>query len=85
MAKDWIEESKSDSKSSWESGSNKDVKMGRPSIPKEKKRRPRFTMNMNDSEYRLIESAAEQLGIPIAVYIRQQAIIAAEKHTLNKI
>lgn len=39
MAKDWITESKSDSKSSWESGSNnKEVKMGRPSIPEEKKK-----------------------------------------------
>ena len=85
MAKDWITESKSDSKSSWESGSNnKEVKMGRPSIPEEKKRKPRFTMNMNDSEYKLIEEAAEQLGVPVAVYIRQQELLAAEKQISKK-
>ena len=82
MAKDWITESKTDTQSSWESGTvRKNVKMGRPSVPDAKKRKPRFTMNMNDAEYQLIEDAAEQQGLPIAVYIRQQAIIAAEKQT----
>lgn len=41
-------------------------------------------MNMNDSEYKLIEEAAEQLGVPVAVYIRQQALLAAEKQISQK-
>lgn len=82
MTKNWIEETKQDPSSSWESGTeNKEIKLGRPEMPANQKRKGRFTMNMNDAEFELIEGVAKRLGMPMAVYIRQQALLAAEKMT----
>ncbi|MCF2922882.1 hypothetical protein L1264_20700 [Pseudoalteromonas sp. APAL1] len=79
MTKNWIEETKQDPNSSWESGTeSKDTKLGRPEMPANQKRKGRFTMNMNDAEFELIEGVAKRLGMPVAVYIRQQALLAAE-------
>lgn len=81
MSKNWIEETKQDPNSSWESGTEKKSnKLGRPEIPSNEKRRARFSLNLNDSEFELIEGVAKRLGMPVAVYIRQQALLAAEEY-----
>jgi len=83
MTKNWIEETKQDTSSSWESGNTPDAKnngiMGRPKKSKAEKRRPRFTMNLNDHEFDLISTVCENDGVPVAQFMRQLAIKEAKR------
>lgn len=48
--------------------------VGRPTKKQSEKRKPRVMINVNDAEYTLLEDICTDLGVPIAVFIREQAL-----------
>jgi hypothetical protein len=78
--KAWIEQQKEDSNtSSWESSQeHTPLKTGRPKKDPKDKRKPRFNINLSDDEFSLITEAAEELGVPVATFVRQQALKKAK-------
>ena len=77
MTKDWIKKHQ-DSESSWESGQKKQS-TGRPKVPEDKKRKPRFTVNLTDEEFSEIQAAAEKEGISQAAYVRAATLKKARE------
>lgn len=52
-------------------------KRGRPEIPEEEKRKPRFLMKLNDAEYELIQQAA---GAKVSTWARETLLRAAKRN-----
>jgi hypothetical protein len=79
MSKDWIKKHQKSEKSSWEAGEQEAQQMGRPKVSDSEKRKPRFTMNLNDAELELIQKAAEEMGQSQASFARSAALQKAKK------
>jgi len=77
--KNWITKHQNNEQSSWEAGEQQESRQGRPKVKESKKRKPRFTMNLNDEELALIIEAAEQSGQSQASFSRSSAIKAAKE------
>ena len=78
MAKDWIKKHQ-ESESSWESGEPDQQQLGRPKVVDAKKRKPRFTLNLNDDELTTIQRAADASGESQSAFCRRAALQKAKQ------
>ena len=85
--KDWVKDHQ-ERPPSWGAGENEKVEStepektkpeGRPKLEDSAKRKPRFTMNLNDEELALIHEAAKQNGQTQAAFARNGALQWAKK------
>lgn len=85
--KDWVKDHQ-ERPPSWGAGENEKVEStepekkkpdGRPKLDDAKKRKPRFTMNLNDEEFALIQEVAEMNGRSQAAFAREELLKIAKK------
>lgn len=81
--KEWVKNHKDSDSSSWDSGEKENTQQGRPKVDASKKRKPRFTMNLNEEELSLIQEAAESTGQSQAAFARLAALEKAKKIVSN--
>ena len=55
----WVKDHNKDTKGSYP---EKEAIQGRPKVANKQKRKPRFTVNLNDEEFSLIQEASEACG-----------------------
>ena len=77
---DWVKEHNKDKKGSYP---EKEFTQGRPKVANKQKRKPRFTVNLNDEELLLIQKASDACGQSQASLART-ALIKEAKLILNK-
>lgn len=53
-------------------------RVGRPKKANTDKRKPRIMLNVSDAEFELLSEVCEDLGVPIAVFAREQALKKAK-------
>jgi ribosome-binding protein aMBF1 (putative translation factor) len=81
--KAWLNDHE-ESETTWKKEPTNQAVQGRPKVGEDKKRKPRFTMNLNDDEFELVKKASESSGQSQASLARS-SIIKLSKEILKNI
>lgn len=52
----------------------KDSRLGRPKVSASKKLKPRYSVNLNDSEYEKLKAHCESLGVTVSQFTRMRLL-----------